>query len=64
MNWTAVNGQIGSRSKRNGDAGLDNSNWTNNSFDFAFEIQGVVPTPGVVTTLGLGGLCLTRRRRR
>lgn len=64
VNWQAISGQVGSRSKKNSNPALPHLGWTNNAFDFSFELQGVVPTPGVATTLGLGGLCLTRRRRR
>ncbi len=64
VNWAAVPSQVGSRSKNNGSAAMPHLGWSNNVFDFAFELHGQVPTPGVVTTLGLGGLGLARRRRR
>ena len=64
VNWAATPGQIGSRSKNNSNQAMPHLGWTNNVFDFAFELHGEVPTPGVLTTLGLGGLGLTRRRRR
>lgn len=62
--WTATSSQVGSRSKSNSSFAVPQTGWTNNTFDFAFQIGGEIPTPGSLAMLGLGGLTMARRRRR
>ncbi len=37
--------------------------WTGTGFDQCFSLEGVVPAPGAMALLGLGGLVTARRRR-
>jgi len=51
---------LGNNGATIGDAGLAEGD---PDFNFSFALNTAVPTPGAFALLGMGGLCVTRRRR-